>query len=298
MKSIIGERRDVSLPVEVRNSGLTPTARQPEAHGGLRQRKRPQARNASVQAWISYYFLAPAPAESTVWVQFPLACGFGDPSGYPENAPFLSELEEALMTFDVLDKNTLVPVILRLALAGIFIYHGVDKVVGPNNELGAAWANQDGILQAKPSQGLRDHLANLPKEKQDAIKKILSEEDANPPPELPMALQYRVFQMAVAWGELIGGIALAIGLLTRLAAIGEIIIQVGAVYWVTWAQDFSFENGGGYSYNIILLASCLALVLQGGGPVSADYFLFRSHRAVPATALNQPEMVGRPVQPV
>ena len=38
---------------------------------------------------------------------------------------------------EALRRNTLVPLVLRLALAAIFIYHGLDKVSGKNNEWGA-----------------------------------------------------------------------------------------------------------------------------------------------------------------
>jgi hypothetical protein len=81
-------------------------------------------------------------------------------------------------------------------------------------------------------------------------------------------------QITVAWGEFIGGLALLIGLLTRLAAIGEMIIQAGAIYIVTWVQGFSSPSGG-YEYNVSLLAMCLALVLLGGGTLSVDYLIAR-----------------------
>src|SRR5262249_7199983 len=71
-------------------------------------------------------------------------------------------------------------------------------------------------------------------------------------------------QLIVAWGEFAGGVALLLGFLTRLAALGEFVIQVGAIYVVTWVRGFSFAAGGGYEYNVVLLASCLALVLAGG----------------------------------
>jgi putative oxidoreductase len=74
----------------------------------------------------------------------------------------------------------------------------------------------------------------------------------------------------VAWGELIGGIALLVGLLTRLSAAAMIAIQVGAIATVTWARGFSFAAGGGYEYNLALLGMCVALLLTGGGYYSVD----------------------------
>ena len=45
--------------------------------------------------------------------------------------------------------------------------------------------------------------------------------------------QPAVVQLAVAWGQLIGGIALGVGFLTRLAALGIIVIMLGAIATVT-----------------------------------------------------------------
>jgi putative oxidoreductase len=80
-------------------------------------------------------------------------------------------------------------------------------------------------------------------------------------------------QLLVAWGELLGGIALLLGILTRWAALGLIIIQIGAIYMVTWAQGFSSLQGGGYGYNVALIAMLLALVLLGGGAYAVDRLL-------------------------
>ena len=41
-------------------------------------------------------------------------------------------------------------------------------------------------------------------------------------------------QMAVAWGELLCGLGMLLGFLTRLAAVGIIIIMLGAIYTVHW----------------------------------------------------------------
>jgi len=128
-------------------------------------------------------------------------------------------------------KNTLVPLLLRFALAAIFIFHGLDKVNGPDTQLGANW------MKSKTGEPL--------------------------PSAQPAAVQ-----VAVAWGELIGGIALAFGFLTRLAAIGLIAIMVGAIATVHWSQGFS-----GFQYNFAIIVMCLCLVLGGPGPLSVDQFM-------------------------
>jgi putative oxidoreductase len=83
-------------------------------------------------------------------------------------------------------------------------------------------------------------------------------------PDMPVAQQ-----VAVAWGELLGGIAMLLGFLTRLAALGLIVIMAGAIALVHWPNGFSIIQGG-YEYNIVLIGICIALILTGGGPLAMD----------------------------
>jgi putative oxidoreductase len=143
--------------------------------------------------------------------------------------------------FDLFIKNTLAPLLLRLALAAIFIFHGLNLVGGEGNEWGAACMN-----------------------------KMAAEKGIEPPPAPA--------QMAVAWGQLIGGIALAIGLLTRLAALGIIVIMAGAIALVHLPNGFDITKGG-YEYNMLIIVACVILVLGGPGIVAVDRF-FRFRRRV------------------
>src|SRR6516225_1437013 len=99
--------------------------------------------------------------------------------------------------YDHFVKNIATALLLRLALAAIFIYHGLNLVGAEGHGWGATWMNE-----------------------------MASEQGAEPPPA-PV-------QIAVAWGELIGGVALALGFLTRLAALGIIVIMGGAIATVHW----------------------------------------------------------------
>ena len=128
--------------------------------------------------------------------------------------------------FDAMAKNTLVPLILRLGLAVIFIYHGMGKIQKEGAEFGAAWMKGD---------------------------------DAQP----------AIVQMLVAWGELIGGIALALGFLTRFAAIGIALIMAGAIWTVHGPKGFGLQHGG-YEYNFAILVMCAAVFLLGGGTLAVD----------------------------
>jgi putative oxidoreductase len=76
----------------------------------------------------------------------------------------------------------------------------------------------------------------------------------------------------VAWGELVGGLAVAIGLLTRLAAGGLALIMLGAIATLTGANGFSLKDQG-FEYNFAILVICAALILIGPGNLALDRFV-------------------------
>ena len=175
--------------------------------------------------------------------------------------------------------HSLVSLILRLALGAIFIYHGYGKVTGPRNDLGASWAPNQ--WQSKPPQEVLDKLEKLPGKNSEEIRVLQEELKGTYSKEslpLPDALHFPASQIAVAWGELFGGVALILGFLTRLAALGLVVIQMGAIYTVTWGIGFSLVHGGGYEYNVALIAMCLAVFLLGGGYFSLDWLALRRRK--------------------
>ena len=72
----------------------------------------------------------------------------------------------------------------------------------------------------------------------------------------------------VALVEFFGGIAIVLGLLTRLAALGIGATMVVAILTVHLKQGFF--NPGGIEFPLALLASAFALVLTGAGAYSVD----------------------------
>jgi len=206
------------------------------------------------------------------------------------------------MSQDTVSKSAFAPVVLRLALAAIFIYNGVIKVTGKDGDWGAGWAFALWAQQQKLPAGLSDKMDTLTKdqdtitgEKAADIKRIEGKlarvyaDEAGTPPE---TLRFAAAQLAVAWGELLCGVLLLLGLLTRGAALLMILVQVGAIYTVTWAKGFS-SLGGGYETNVALLAMCLALLISGGGACSLDrWWTKRRHQQRAAAHAGTP---GAPV---
>ena len=209
-------------------------------------------------------------------------------------------------------------VLLRASLAAVFLWHGSEKLLGPDNEWGANWVSRLQARDSKPPARALDKLDNLPtpawltdeeanklqaslEKADDAEKEDLKKEAdetakrrrrltadrlrrayaADNPGTIPtfnFAVQY-----AVAWGEMLGGVALLLGVLTRLAALAMIVIQLGAIYFVTGPFGMMRDVGVGYEYNLCLVAMCLCLVIRGGGGWSIDHFLHWGRRGADTT---------------
>jgi len=77
----------------------------------------------------------------------------------------------------------------------------------------------------------------------------------------------------VALVEFFGGIAIVLGLLTRLAALGLAGTMVVAI--LTVHLKAGFFNPGGVEFPLSLLASLAALIVSGAGALSLDALLER-----------------------
>lgn len=73
-------------------------------------------------------------------------------------------------------------------------------------------------------------------------------------------------QIPIALGEIIPGILLIIGVLSRISASLLSIIMLGAIFLVKGAQ--SLTGDGGYRIDLILLAACLIIITAGPGKIS------------------------------
>ena len=125
---------------------------------------------------------------------------------------------------------TWIPLPLRLAMATIFVAHGTQKVLGSFN-----------------GPGLEIWLS---------IK-----------PPFSFMKPAWLWLGAAAFSELIGGILVFIGLLTRVGAFLIFCTMITALVGKHWP---SFFAPAGIEYPLSLVAICLALLISGGGIASVD----------------------------
>jgi uncharacterized membrane protein YphA (DoxX/SURF4 family) len=91
----------------------------------------------------------------------------------------------------------------------------------------------------------------------------------------------------VMMAHFVGGLLLTIGFLTRIAALVQIPILVGAVFFVH-RQDGLFALGQSLEFSALVLFLLCVFVVAGAGKLSLDYVTFgsgRAHREPPAPAL-------------
>jgi len=79
---------------------------------------------------------------------------------------------------------------------------------------------------------------------------------------------------AAAISELVGGVLMFFGLLTRVGAFFLACTMLVAVIGVHW--PIFFASNKGFEYPLALLAMCLALLISGGGIASVDLALSSS----------------------
>ena len=67
--------------------------------------------------------------------------------------------------------------------------------------------------------------------------------------------------------ELAGGLGVALGVLTQLAALGLILIMFGAIYKkiAVWHTGFWGKHSDGWHYDLLFVVMCLVIATTGGG---------------------------------
>ena len=92
----------------------------------------------------------------------------------------------------------------------------------------------------------------------------------------------------VTWVEILGGLALVIGLFTRFWAFSLVIVTIVAIFSTHWPQDWGSlgelwegyritakDGSGNFRVPLLFLAMLIPLVLIGPGRLSADTILNR-----------------------
>ncbi len=75
------------------------------------------------------------------------------------------------------------------------------------------------------------------------------------------------FTLVLACGEIAGSIGVAAGILTQLAALGLMLIMLGAIQKkvFVWRTGFWGAHGNGWHYDLMLLIMNLVIVVTDGG---------------------------------
>ena len=75
------------------------------------------------------------------------------------------------------------------------------------------------------------------------------------------------FTVFLGTAEVLGGLGVASGVLTQLAAIGLILVMLGAIQKKIFVWHIGFWGGRAYGwhYDLMLLLMCVVILLTGGG---------------------------------
>jgi putative oxidoreductase len=79
--------------------------------------------------------------------------------------------------------------------------------------------------------------------------------------------QSKNFTMFLGFAEGLGGLAVLVGCLTQLAAIGLVLVMLGALQKkiFVWKTGFWGKNGFGWSYELMLVSMLLVILCTNGG---------------------------------
>ncbi|MDA8409188.1 MAG: DoxX family protein [Treponema sp.] len=83
-----------------------------------------------------------------------------------------------------------------------------------------------------------------------------------------------LFATLAGLGEFLGGLGVAVGLLTPIAAAGIVVVMLVAIVSAHKGKGL-WNTNGGYEYPLLLIAGAIALALTGAGSISLDAILFK-----------------------
>jgi putative oxidoreductase len=124
--------------------------------------------------------------------------------------------------------------ILRLGIGLIFAVHGAQKILGWWG--GSGFAGWEGVMER---MGFRPA---------------------------------RLFAGVSAGAELVGGLALAVGFLTPIAAMALVGQSLVIIFAAHWSRGF-FNRDNGYEFPLALVSGVAAILLLGAGSLSVDHLV-------------------------
>ena len=83
------------------------------------------------------------------------------------------------------------------------------------------------------------------------------------------------FPMILGFFEFVSGLLVLFGLYTQFATIVFIVVMLGALYYKIekWKIPFFAKNTTGWEFDLLILASSIALLFLGAGQYSLDFTL-------------------------
>jgi len=137
-------------------------------------------------------------------------------------------------------RNSRVALVARVTLGLVMLPHGAQKALG--------WFGGEGLRATIEGMGQQG---------------------------IPVALG-----LAVVSGELLGSLALVVGLFGRLAAAAIFLIMLGAVVLVHLENGFFMhwtgtKAGEGFEYHVLAMGLALVVCMKGSGALSIDRMLTR-----------------------
>ena len=95
-----------------------------------------------------------------------------------------------------------------------------------------------------------------------------------PSAQLPAGMLTKLRILSIV--EPAGGLGVLFGFLTQLAALGLVIVMLGAIQFLitTVHRKFTGENVAGWEFEFMLLIVALALFIMGGGKYALDRVVF------------------------
>jgi putative oxidoreductase len=80
------------------------------------------------------------------------------------------------------------------------------------------------------------------------------------------------FTAYITFAHLFGGVFIIIGLITRVAALLQVPVLLGAIFFILPAQNLS-DFGSDFIISVVVLGLLIYVLVKGAGEISMDHYL-------------------------